>query len=83
MRKSIHSSTYILFAEMLVQVRKDAGLTQQQLADRLERPQSFVAKYEARERRLDIAELLEVTDALGVDAVEFVDNLNAARGDGN
>ena len=83
MRKSIHSSTYILFTEMLVQMRKDAGLTQQQLADRLERPQSFVAKYEARERRLDIAEFLEVTDALGVDAVEFVGELNAARSGGS
>ncbi|MDH3582578.1 MAG: helix-turn-helix domain-containing protein [Hyphomicrobiales bacterium] len=79
MRKSIHTSTYILFADLLVQSRKEARMTQQQLADRLGRPQSFVAKYEARERRLDVIELLEVTDALGVDPVEFVIELNEAR----
>ena len=46
MRKSIHSDTYKLFTELLVQARKYAGLTQQQLAERLGKPQSFVAKYE-------------------------------------
>ena len=40
----------------LVEARKKAGVTQTQLAVKLGRPQSFVAKYEGRERRLDVAE---------------------------
>lgn len=79
MRKSIHSSTYKLFTELLVQARKDAGLTQQQLAERLGKPQSFVAKYETGERRLDVVEFMEITDALDGDPIEFINALDKAR----
>jgi hypothetical protein len=34
------------FRELLVDERKKSGLTQHELASRLERPQSFVSKYE-------------------------------------
>lgn len=67
MRKSIHSRQYRVFTESLVEARKLAGLTQQQLAGRLGRPQSFVAKYENGERRLDVIEFLEITRKLGTD----------------
>ena len=79
MRKSIHSETYQRFTELMVQARKDAGLTQQQLADRLGKPQSFVAKYENGERRLDVVEFLEVTDCLDGDPIVLIDLLNQAR----
>ena len=46
--------------------RLDRNLTQVELAERLERPQSFVSKYECGERRLDLVELGEVCDALEV-----------------
>ncbi|MBI3894335.1 MAG: helix-turn-helix transcriptional regulator [Acidobacteria bacterium] len=51
------------------QARKDSGMTQEELARRLKRPQSFVSKYENGERRLDIIEFLHVAKAIGVDAV--------------
>jgi len=35
----------------MVDTRKRAGLTQQEVADHLDRPQSFVAKYEGGERK--------------------------------
>lgn len=44
----------------------NAGLGQADIARRLSRPQSFVSKYEAGERRLDVIELREVCDALGI-----------------
>lgn len=82
MRKSIHSETYQRFTELLVHARKDAGLTQQQLADRLGKPQSFVAKYERGERRLDVVEFLEITEALECDPVTVVQSLEEARSGG-
>jgi len=46
-------------------VRIDAGLTQADLADRLHKPQSFVAKVETMERRLDLIEFVKWTIACG------------------
>jgi len=56
----------------MVEARKKADLTQEMLAKRLKRPQSFVAKYEGGERRLDVVEFLAVTGAIGVDPVEIL-----------
>lgn len=52
---------------MLVKARKSAGLTQDDLAQKLKKPQSFVAKIEGGERRLDVIELLEITKLLKAD----------------
>jgi transcriptional regulator with XRE-family HTH domain len=72
MSKSIHSPQHIKLRELLVAARKKAGLTQQDVADRLGRPQSFVAKYEGGERRLDVVEFLQVAIALGADPVRII-----------
>ena len=60
------------FRELLVQARKQADLTQADLASRLERPQSFVSKFERGERRLDVVEFGEVAKALGIDPLRFL-----------
>jgi len=75
MRKSIHSDAQLYFAELLVKARKRAGLTQVQLAERIGRPQSFVSKYEAGERRLDVVEFIGLARALDADPVAFVRRL--------
>ena len=49
--KSVHSPEQVAFCELMVKARKAAKLTQHQLAKRLKKPQSFVAKYEGGERR--------------------------------
>lgn len=69
MASSLHDQTYRLLMDLLTQARRRQGLTQEELAKRLGRPQSFVSKYERRERRLDVAEFFAVADALGVDGV--------------
>lgn len=53
----IHSPEYDALRRRLVQARKDAGLMQTQVADALDKPQSFVAKCELGERRVDALEL--------------------------
>lgn len=45
----------------MIAARKKAQLTQESLAKYLQKPQSFVAKYEKGERRLDVVEFLRVT----------------------
>jgi hypothetical protein len=42
--KSVHSTEQAVFCELMIKARKTADLTQHELAKRLRRPQSFVAK---------------------------------------
>nr|WP_090571472.1 helix-turn-helix transcriptional regulator [Belnapia rosea] len=60
MPRSRHSPRRVRLQELLAKERRSMGLTQTELAERLDRPQSFVSKYETGERRLDVIEFLEV-----------------------
>ena len=75
MRKSLYTKQYGQLCDQLVAARKAVSLTQQQLADKLGRPQSFVAKYENGERRLDVVEFLQVCRSLEADPHEIIRNL--------
>ena len=70
--KSLGSVEHRAFREVMTLARERAGLTQQQVAKRLQRPQSFVAKYEGGERRLDVLEFLTVTRALNADPIKIL-----------
>ncbi|MBQ0727092.1 MAG: helix-turn-helix transcriptional regulator [Thalassolituus oleivorans] len=76
MTSSVFTKKYEIFKELLVQYRKNTDVTQQALAERLGRPQSFVSKYENGERRLDLIEFLEVAEALQFDPFEFIKKLD-------
>ena len=54
---SVHSTRYRAFLKRLRQARVAARLTQEDVAAALGRPQSFVAKCESGERRVDVVEL--------------------------
>jgi transcriptional regulator with XRE-family HTH domain len=60
--KTLHSEAYRKFRERLRQAREEAGFTQMEAARRLGRPQSFVSKCEAGERRVDVVELAWFAD---------------------
>ena len=72
---STNSPQYQVAVEWLVNQRHLCGVTQAELSQRLGKHQSFVSKYENGERRLDIAEIMEVCKALGVDPHELVNSL--------
>ena len=72
MTKSVHTKNYTRFLELLITARKDADVTQDEVARRLNRPQSFVSKYENGERRVDIIEFIEIAKAIGFDPVAFI-----------
>lgn len=80
MAKSLHTKEYETFRELLVSAREKAGLTQTEVSTRLRRPQSFVAKYEGGERRLDVVEFIEVCGALGVDPHSLLRELQGRAG---
>ena len=73
--KSVHSTEHAEFCAEMIAARKKAGLTQEALASRLKRPQSFVAKYEGGERRLDVTEFLTVAKAIGADPLRLIKRL--------
>jgi transcriptional regulator with XRE-family HTH domain len=75
MPKTIRSPRQKKLQRLLIALRKEAGLTQTAVAGRLKRPQSFVAKYEGGERRLDVIEFLDVAHALGADPQEIIASL--------
>ncbi|MBI5629918.1 MAG: helix-turn-helix transcriptional regulator [Elusimicrobia bacterium] len=50
---NVHTKQYQEFLRKLRKARLDAGLTQAQIAKDLEKPQAFVSKCEAGERRVD------------------------------
>ena len=60
-----------VFRELLKDLRMTQKLTQEQLAERLGQPQSFVSKYETGERRLDFVETVIVCEALGMSIEGF------------
>jgi transcriptional regulator with XRE-family HTH domain len=53
MVRSVFTPEYKSLVDLLVQTRNEAGITQAELARRVEQPQSYVSKYERCERRLD------------------------------
>lgn len=55
----IYSEKYQRFLELLRDARKEANLTQNDVAKLLGKPQSYVSKCESGERRVDIVELIE------------------------
>lgn len=66
MKKTIHSKMGQMVCQKIVDIRKKAGLTQRDLAKKLGREHSFVARIELGERRVDIVELYQVCTACNV-----------------
>ena len=55
---------YVALRSLLRAIRREAGISQAELATRLGVPQSFVSKIESGERRIDIVELRRICVAL-------------------
>ncbi len=79
--KSLRSIEHQKLITLLTSARNKAGMTQQQLADRLGKPQSFVAKYEGGERRIDVVEFLVISKVLNLDPARAVKEVAATYGE--
>jgi len=78
MEKSIHSAQYGVFLQVLRQTRRQAGLTQVDLAKRIGETQPFISKCERGERRIDIIELRTFCRAFGMGLPRFARRLERA-----
>jgi transcriptional regulator with XRE-family HTH domain len=70
--KGYHKA-YKRFLARLVQARRDAGLTQVEVAKRLSKAHSFLSKCELGERRVDFVELQQLAKIYGKDISFFRD----------
>jgi len=70
--KTLGSPRQKLLIELLVQRREAAGLTQAELARRLGEYQSFVARLESGQRRVDVVEFLALADELRFDPAKVL-----------
>lgn len=80
MGRTLRSPGHLALMAALKQARLDAGLTQTELAECLKRPQSFVAKYENGERRVEVVELIEIATAMGADPYKIIQAVQEAEG---
>lgn len=76
--RTLRTPIHLALISVLRQERSSKGMTQAVLAARMSRPQSFVAKVEVGERRLDVMEFVEYAKAMGLTPAELLEKTIAA-----
>ena len=79
--KTIYQIRYSALIESLIASRKELDLTQLEVAQRLGKPQSYVAKIEGKDRKLDVVEFVELCEAIHQDPSELIRILGTDRRD--
>ncbi|MDW9459366.1 helix-turn-helix domain-containing protein [Sinorhizobium meliloti] len=75
MQKTLGSSAHAALVALITEKRKSAGLTQDDVARALGEHQSFVARLESGQRRIDVIEYLTIAEVIGFDAAEALKHL--------
>lgn len=57
MTEAIYLKEYKQIAEKLKKARIESGLTQEVVAEKIKKPQSYISKVESAEQRIDVIEL--------------------------
>jgi len=76
----VETEHYKVVCACLAAARRRANVTQQELATRFGKPQSFVSEYERGQRRVDVVELLVISRALRVDPLELLVEIARSAG---
>jgi transcriptional regulator with XRE-family HTH domain len=71
MPKSMFSDAYRAMLDVIIAVRREKGLTQEAVASKIGKPQSFIAKIEGGERRLDVIELVAIAGAMDIEPTKL------------
>jgi len=83
MPKTLRSPRHARLIDLLVEQRKRAGLSQADLAGKLERYQSVVSSMESGGRRVDVVELLDIAEVIGLDVHALLNELLTIRKSGS
>jgi transcriptional regulator with XRE-family HTH domain len=75
MKKRIYMAQRSRLVSLLREMRIEAGLTQVDLGARIEKDQAYVSRYESGQRRLDVLEVREICQVVGVTLEEFAKRL--------
>lgn len=75
MGKTLGSKRHKALIDLLIERREAAGMTQADLANRLGEYQSFIARLESGQRRIDVVEFLDLAEILGFDPAKAVASL--------
>jgi transcriptional regulator with XRE-family HTH domain len=70
--KTLGTNQHKALVAALIAAREAAGMTQTQLADALGEYQSFVARFESGERRIDVIEFIRLSRVMGFNAGEIL-----------
>lgn len=73
MRRSPTDNQATLLRQILTELRRERKIHQADLAKALNKPQSFVSKYEIGERKLDFIEVINICNALNKNPHELID----------
>lgn len=79
MEKSIFTAEYNAILRKLRALRREKGVSQAVLAERLGQTQSFISKCERGERRMDIVEVHQFCRAIGISFLDFIRDLDIRR----
>lgn len=83
MPKTIYRPEHAVLLSLLKKYRKAAGLTQVQCSAALERPQSFMSDVESGTRRLDIVQLRDLCEVLGIGLQDLIVEFEKTLVDGS
>lgn len=72
MNKTIFNPKYKSMINSLVAIRKQQGISQRDLAIKLNKVHSYIGRIETFERRLDVVDLINIARALGLSDKEIV-----------
>jgi HTH-type transcriptional regulator/antitoxin HipB len=75
MPKTLRSPRHVRLIDLIVEQRNRAGLSQAELAAKLGRYQSVVSQIESGGRRVDLVELLDIAEIIGLDVHAVLDDL--------
>jgi transcriptional regulator with XRE-family HTH domain len=73
--KTLRSKRYKALIDVLVARRKASGMTQSDLAARLGKSQSFVARFESGQRRITVVEFMTLAKILRLDPYKVISTL--------
>lgn len=76
--KVLYSPEHTRLVQLLREVRREAGLTQLEVAGRLGRPMDYVSRMEGGQQRIDVIEWLRLLRAIGADPITFLQRLGPA-----